>query len=105
MYKKLARDIAVVFFAYFWALALVNRLIGVVIYAIFPQNIFTLTFVLGTAFALSYLSSWFLFNQWKAKFWIQTLVAVGIFLVAYVLGYLIDAATVINMTHLRTRQP
>lgn len=97
MYKKLAQDATVVLFAHFWSIALVNRLVGLVAYAILPHNIIISTVVSGVSFALAYVCAWLLFNKWNGKFWLKAASAVGIFIVLFVAGGLIDAATVRNM--------
>lgn len=99
MYKKLAKDAAVVFFAYEWSLVLMDRLAALVVNAIFPRTPITDIVANGIGFMLAYLGAWFFFNKWNVRFWIKAVVATGMFVIFFIAGGLIDAAIVSNMPH------
>ena len=101
MRNKYAQDIAVVIFAYYWSLSLVNRLVAIVTYSIFSHNPITLAVVLAVAFGLSYSSIWLFFNKWKVDFWMKVCITIGIIIVSYIVGVQIDMAAAYNMTHPR----
>lgn len=98
MYKKLAKDATVVFFAYEWSIYLVNRLVAFVVDAIFPRSLTTDLIINALGFVLAYLGAWFFFNQWNVKFWIKVAIAIGIVVVSYAAFLLIDVNSAANLT-------
>ena len=99
MYKKLAKDATIVVFAYLWSLALVSKLVATAVYTVFPHDIIISTVISAVGFMLAYVGAWLFFNKWNTRFWVKAIIALGIFVVLFMIGGLIDAAIVSNMPH------
>jgi len=99
MLNKYMKDLAIIVFAYWSLLPLVDRLVGMVIYSMFPNDPITNAVVLTVAFGLSYTSFWLFFNKWKAKFWIKACITIGIIIASHMISLWIDMAAAHNMTH------
>ena len=99
MRNKFIKDFAIVVFAYYWALSLINRLVGMIIHSLLPGDPAATALTLMLAFVLSYAGVWFFFNKWKARFWVKACIAVGVIVVSYMIGTWIDMNAVYNMSH------
>lgn len=98
MYKKLAKDAAVVVIAYLWSLALITKLVATATYMIFPHDIITAAVISSVSFMSAYVGAWLFFNKWNAKFLVKAIIACGIFVILFIISGLIDAAIVRNMS-------